>query len=72
VLLLLVEKGLSRKEAYKLVQQTSHGLHPGEQLQSALLKNDKVKKLIKPVELAKVFSGEQHQKTIGEIIERVL
>lgn len=68
VLLLFVEKGLSREEAYALVQRVSHGLKKGDSLMVALLKDADAKKLVTRAELEKIFSGRQH----GAQIDRLL
>jgi adenylosuccinate lyase len=72
ILLELIKKGLSREEAYALVQKHSHSLNGKGDLGSSLLKDAEAKKLISKKELTKIFSGESHRKSIQKIIERVL
>ncbi len=64
VLLALVDKGLSREDAYKIVQRVSHGLKPGQNLQSALLKDSECKQYLKSTDLKKIFSGQRHIQSI--------
>lgn len=64
VLLALVDKGLSREDAYALVQKSSHGLKKNETLLSALKKNKEVTNLVKVPELNSIFSGKRHTETI--------
>jgi len=64
VLLALVDKGLSREDAYALVQKSSHGLKKNETLLSALKKNKEVTSLVKLPELNSIFSGKRHTEVI--------
>lgn len=64
VLLALVDKGLSREEAYELVQKSSHGLKKNETLISALKKNKEVMSHLKTAELSTIFSGKRHTEVI--------
>ena len=66
VLLALVDKGLSREDAYKLVQSVSHGLRAKETLLSALKKNKDVMGHLKVSELNTIFSGKRHIETISK------
>lgn len=72
VLLALVEKGLSREEAYALVQKVSHSLSESESLLTALKANAEVKGLLKDSELDEIFQGQRHRQAISKVIERVL
>ena len=72
VLLALITKGLTREEAYKLVQSLSHGLKEGETLEQALLEDAKVKKLLSENDLHSIFSGERQRQQIDAIIDRVV
>lgn len=64
VLLALVDKGLSREDAYKMVQGVSHGLKKNETLQNALKKNKEVMSHLKTSELNVIFSGKKHTEVI--------
>jgi adenylosuccinate lyase len=71
VLLALVEKGLSREDAYRIVQRLSHGLSRGDQLKRAVLRDAETKKLLKPKEVDQIFKGTRHLKNIKKVIKRV-
>lgn len=64
ILLELVNKGLSREEAYKLTQELSHSLKSGQSLKEALLKDSRHK--ISPERIAAIFSGSDHRESIGK------
>jgi adenylosuccinate lyase len=72
VLLKLVEKGLSREDAYKHVQRVSHSLKPDQDLRSSLLADKEVSRLLKKSELDEVFSGKTHLAGIKKTIQRAL
>lgn len=72
ILLALVDKGLSREEAYKVVQRHSHSLRQGEHLRESLLNDPETHKLLKAKELDEIFSGKRHTKSAKKIISRVL
>jgi len=71
VLLTLVQKGMSREEAYALVQRLCHSMGYGEQLQQKLLQDPQVKKLLKPKEIEEIFTGKKHKKSISAILKRM-
>ncbi|MES2768135.1 MAG: adenylosuccinate lyase, partial [Bdellovibrionota bacterium] len=64
VLLALVDKGLSREDAYAVVQKSSHGLKKNETLLNALKKNKEVTNLLKIPELNSIFSGKRHMEVL--------
>lgn len=70
VLLVLVEKGLSREEAYAHVQRVSHQLKSEESLQEALLNDAQLSELLTPKDLRPIFSGETHKKAIKKVLNR--
>ncbi len=72
ILLALVDKGLSREEAYKVVQKHSHGLRQGEHLRESLLNDPETRKLLKAKELDEIFSGKRHTKMTKRIIDRAI
>jgi adenylosuccinate lyase len=72
LLLLLVEKGLSREEAYAHVQRLSHALKPGQSLKAACLRDKEVGALVKKKEIEEVFSGKRHLKQIDALISELL
>ena len=59
ILSLLVAKGCSRSEAYKLTQSISHKLGDGQDFQEALQKNKKIQQFLSNKEIKSVFSGEK-------------
>lgn len=73
VLLAMIDKGgLSREEAYKVVQRVSHGLEPGESLEKKLLADAEAKKLVDKETLREIFSGKQQMKRISGVLDGVL
>ena len=72
VLLTLVEKGLSREEAYKLVQKNAHkafGIDGGD-FRQELLKDKDVTKILTASEIEKCFDTDAYLKNIDKIFER--
>lgn len=72
VLLLLVDKGLRREEAYSHVQRLSHSLLKGEHLRDKILADSEVSRLVKAKELDDIFSGKKHKKAIKSVMKRGL
>jgi adenylosuccinate lyase len=72
VLLALVQKGLSREEAYALVQRIAHSLGKGEHLRRKLLEDKEVKSLLKPKEIDEIFEGKRFKKSLRPIVRRAL
>lgn len=70
-LLALVKTGLSREEAYALVQRLSHSLKPGENLKDRALKDSQILQRLTPTEIEDIFSGRSHQKSIAGILSRL-
>jgi adenylosuccinate lyase len=72
VLLALTQKGVSREDAYALVQRNAMPVWRGEGDFLALLKNDKdVRKLLRGAELEELFDLGYHLKNIDFIFKRV-
>ena len=71
ILLALVHKGLSREEAYKMVQRVSHSLKEGEGFEARLVEDKELSQYFGADELKKIFSGEVHKKAIAEALRRV-
>jgi adenylosuccinate lyase len=67
VLLALVQKGLSREEAYAHVQRLSHSLQRGEHLREKLETDSVVKKLLNKKDLEDIFSGKRHREMIQSL-----
>jgi len=72
VLLLLTEKGISREEAYQIVQNCAMEVWKNEKtnLKDELLKNENVKKYIPSNELEEIFDNSKLLKNIDYIFER--
>lgn len=71
LLLHLVDKGLSREDAYKIVQKASHGLKPGQHLKNTLLESEETKKYFSASEINSIFSGERHLKNTKAIFTKL-
>jgi adenylosuccinate lyase len=71
LLLALVEKGLSREDAYARVQSLSHSLKAGETLATAAGGDADVSKRLSKQELHAVFSGERHIQAIRKNLARL-
>lgn len=71
LLLAMVEKGMSREEAYALVQKLSHGLKADESLKDAALKSLDVTSRLSVTEVESVFSGARHKKAVRELLGRL-
>ena len=73
VLLKLVEKGISREEAYRLVQRNALDAfnHDGDFRKNLINDND-IAKLLGPVEIDEIFNKEKFLKNIDIIYNRVL
>lgn len=72
VLLALVDKGLSREEAYAHVQRVSHGLKPNEDLRSALKKDKDVSQLLKKKEVDAIFNEQKLKRQFKTLVTKVL
>jgi adenylosuccinate lyase len=72
VLTLLVQKGMSREEAYIKVQSISHSLTDKQNLKDQILKNTDFKKLLSKKDLDEIFSGKKLFKNFDLIINRAL
>jgi adenylosuccinate lyase len=70
VLLALVKKGLSREQAYKIIQKASHSLKKDETLRDKLRKDKAFKKLMSVKETEEIFSGKIKQ--MSRLLERAL
>ena len=73
LLLKLVEKGLTREESYKLVQNAAKKIWEDEKasLRDVVLKDKAIVKRLKPDEIKEVFSYERHLRNVPEILKRV-
>jgi len=72
VLLMLTQKGVSREDAYALVQKNAMRAVAGEDNLLALLKKDAaVTKVLKPAELEALFDLDYHLKHVDAVFTRV-
>lgn len=72
VLLKLIDKGLSREDAYKIVQDNAMETWKGsEDFKDLLLKDDSVKKSLSPEEIEECFDVKADLKNIDSIFQRV-
>ena len=73
VLLVLVEKGLTREDAYKIVQRNALDAFENDgDFKANLLKDDEVTKRLAVDEIDKIFDKNEFLKNINEIYKRVL
>ncbi len=73
VLLKLIEKGITREEAYRLVQKNAIDAFENDGDFRVNLLNDKdVTKLLSPLEIDEIFNKEEFLKNINEIYKRIL
>lgn len=74
VLLQLIEKGISREEAYALVQEWSHNLAEGQTLREKIQTSQETKSrsFLTAKELDLIFSGTKNLKNVDFAIQRVL
>ena len=70
LLLALVEKGLSREEAYARVQSLSHKMKKGSHLSHEAKADPEVAKLLTPTEIDRVFAGDRHREAIAGVLKR--
>ena len=72
ILVLMVKKGFTREEAYKIVQEVSHSLKPGQDLLSGLARDARVHKQIKKSELQVLASEKNYRDRLQKMIKRVV
>ena len=73
VLLKLIEKGLSREDAYRLVQRNAIDAFENDgDFRVNLLNDECITKLLTPVEIDEIFNKEEFLKNIQEIYNRIL
>lgn len=68
VLLKMIDRGLTREEAYRIVQRVCHDLEPSDTLEDRLLADPEARQYCNSRELRSVFSG----KSLKERISRLL
>lgn len=72
VLLAMIDKGLSREEAYKIVQRVCHDLEPGDSLEDRLMADPEASRFVDRKVLRAIFSGEKQKKRIESVLGVVL
>jgi adenylosuccinate lyase len=74
VLLMMTEKGISREEAYQIVQSCAMNVWQNEKsnLKDELMKNEKVNKLINSDEFENIFDNKKLLKNIDYIFKRTV
>lgn len=72
VLLAMIDKGLSREEAYKIVQRVCHDLEPGDALEDRLMADPEASRYVDRKVLRAIFSGERQKKRIESVLSHVL
>ncbi len=73
VLLALVEKGMLREDAYRLVQSCAHGAWnvPEGDFRAAIEGDPQVTQLLSPAEIAICFDPQQHLRHLDEVYQRL-
>ncbi len=73
VLLTLVEKGMSREEAYSVVQSCAHEAwnKPEGDFHALIAKDPRVMSQLKPEEIEACFDPQQHLKHLDEVYQRL-
>ena len=73
VLLSLVETGIAREEAYRIVQRNAHSAwnRPGGDFRANLEADPEVTSRLNPTELAACFSTDLHQQHLDVIWQRL-
>ena len=71
VLLALVDKGMSREEAYSHVQRLCHSLGKGDQLEGKILQDEVLRKKLSPREVKDIFSGKRHKRSLKDLVRRI-
>ena len=73
ILLKLVEKGLTRENAYRLVQRNALDAFENDgDFRVNLLNDEDVTKLLTPVEIDEIFNKKEFLKNINDIYSRIL
>jgi adenylosuccinate lyase len=66
ILLALVQKGLSREDAYKRVQALSHSMEAGETLMDKCLQDSEISKILGKANIRSIFSGKALQEKLAK------
>lgn len=68
VLLSMIDKGLSREQAYKIVQRVCHDLEPGDSLEARLQADPEASPYVDAKTLRQIFSGEKQKQRVESVI----
>jgi len=73
VLLALIEKGMKREDAYKIVQESAHVAwnKPEGNFHDLISKEPRVTEKLSPAEIAECFDPQQHLKHLEEVYQRL-
>lgn len=73
VLLALIEKGMKREEAYKIVQESAHAAwnKPEGNFHDLISKEPRVTEKLSLAEIAECFDPQQHLKHLEEVYQRL-
>jgi len=73
VLLALIEKGMKREEAYKIVQESAHAAwnKPEGNFHDLISKEPRVTEKLSSAEIAECFDPQQHLKHLEEVYQRL-
>ncbi|MBD0262369.1 MAG: adenylosuccinate lyase [Tolypothrix sp. Co-bin9] len=73
VLLALIEKGMKREEAYKIVQESAHAAwnKPEGNFHDLISKEPRVTEKLSAAEIAECFDPQQHLKHLEEVYQRL-
>jgi adenylosuccinate lyase len=72
IMIKLVQKGLARHEAHKLLMEIVRSLKPGESFAEALLRNEVVSRLLSPEEIIEILNPRNYLGNYSELIDRAL
>jgi adenylosuccinate lyase len=72
VLLLIIDKGLAREEAYKIVQRVCHDLEAGDSLEDRLLADPEASRYVDKKSLRAVFSGDRMKARLDSVLGSIL
>ncbi|HBR00549.1 MAG TPA: adenylosuccinate lyase, partial [Cyanobacteria bacterium UBA11691] len=73
VLLALVEKGLQREEAYKIVQESAHQVwnNPEGDFRTLISQHPQVTQSLSPEEINACFDPHQHLRNLDQVYQRL-
>ncbi len=72
VLLAMIDKGLLREEAYKIVQRVCHDLEPADSLEARLLADPEASRYVDRGVLKAIFSGNKQKARIESTLNKIL